>query len=150
MKKMLVTTDFSANSKKAIRFAMQIASQNNYKLLFYNVASIMKKPSIWDNIYYGDYERAEIRRNLDKLEKFISKIHQQTTLPMISYECICEVMNSPLFSVSEQIMNYANQVNANYICVSSRGSGTIDKLFGTIASELILKSSIPLFVVPKN
>jgi nucleotide-binding universal stress UspA family protein len=150
MKKILVTTDFSANSKKAIRFAMQLASQNNYKLLFYNVTGIMKKPSIWDNIYYSNYESAEIRKNKEKLEKFITKILHESSLPMISHECICEVLSSPLFSVSKQIMDYASQFDANYICVSSRGSGTIDKLFGTIASELILKSTIPLFVVPKN
>ena len=62
MKKILVTTDFSANSKKAIRFAMQLASQNNYKLVFYNVTTVMEKPSIWDIIYYGNYESAEIRK----------------------------------------------------------------------------------------
>jgi nucleotide-binding universal stress UspA family protein len=150
MKNILVTTDFSVNSKKAIRFAMQLASQNNYKLLFYNVASMMKKPSIWDDIYYGYYQSAEVKRNQEKLEKFVSKIHNETGLPMINYECICEVKNNPLFSVGKQIMYYATEANVNYICVCTRGSGTIDKLFGTIASELILKSTIPVFVIPKN
>ncbi|WP_310556949.1 universal stress protein [Flavobacterium sp.] len=150
MKKILVTTDFSANSKKAIRFAMQLASQNNYKLLFYNVTSVMKKPSIWDNIYYGNYESAEIRKNQEKLEKFITRIHQETTLPTINSECVCEVVNALGFSVGKQIMHYANEVKVDYICVSTRGSGTIDKLFGTIASELIIKSTTPVFVVPRN
>jgi nucleotide-binding universal stress UspA family protein len=150
MKKILVTTDFSLSSKKAIRFAMQLASQNNYRLVFYNVTSVMKKPSIWDNIYYGNYESAEIRKNEEKLEKMVTKIHQETALPMISYECVCETVNSPLFSVGKQIMHYANEIAADYICVSTRGSGTIDKLFGTVASELIIKSTIPVFVIPKN
>lgn len=150
MKKILVTSDFSTNSKKAIRFAMQLASQNNYKLVFYNVTSIMSKPSVWDNIYYGNYESAEIRRNQEKLEKFISKIHKETTLPIINYECVCEVVNGLGFSVGKQIMGYANENSADYICLTTRGSGTIDKLFGTIASELIVKSTIPVFVVPRN
>ena len=150
MKKILVTTDFSANSKKAIRFAMQLASQNNYKLLFYNVTSVMKKPSIWDTIYYGNYESAEIQKNQEKLKKFVARIHQESGLPIINYDCVCEAENSPLFSIGKQIMYYANEVAANYICVSTRGFGTIDKLFGTVASELILKSAIPVFVVPRN
>ncbi len=150
MKKILVTTDFSPNSKKAIRFAMQMASQNNYKLIFYNVTSVMKKPSIWDNIYYGNYERAEIRKNQEKLEKFVSRIHRETNLPTIDFECDCEVVNSPLFSVGQQIMHYAIQENIDYICVSNRGFGTLDKLFGTIASELIVKSTTPVFVIPRN
>ena len=150
MKTILVTTDFSANSKKAIRFAMQLASQNNYKLLFYNVTSVMKKPSIWDNIYYGNYETAEVRRNQEKLEKFVSRIHHEANLPTINYECNCEVFNALHISVSKQIMEFANEVYANYICISSRGHGTLDKLFGTVASELILKSTIPVFVIPRN
>ncbi|WP_395043996.1 universal stress protein [Flavobacterium sp.] len=150
MNKILVTTDFSINSKRAIRFAMQLASQNNYKLIFYNVTSIMSKPSVWDNIYYGNYESAEIRRNQEKLERFISRIHKEIALPTINYECICEVVNVFGFSVGKQIMSYANEVNANYICLSTRGSGILDKLFGTIASELILKSPIPIFVIPRN
>ena len=150
MKKILVTTDFSANSKKAIRFAMQLASQNNYKLVFYNVTTVMEKPSIWDIIYYGNYESAEIRKKLEKLENFVTKIHKETSLPKISYECICQVKDDSLSSIGKQIMKYANEVTANYICVSIRGSGTIDKLFGTIASELIIKSNIPVFVIPKN
>ncbi len=150
MKTILVTTDFSANSKKGIRFAMQLASQNNYKLIFYNVTSVMKKPSVWDNIYYSNYETEEVKRNQEKLEKFVLKIHHETNLPTINYECACEVLNTFRLSVGKQVMEYAKETYANYICVSSRGHGTIDKLFGTIASELILKSTIPVFVVPRN
>lgn len=150
MKKILITTDFSTNSKKAIRFAMQLASQNKYKLVFYNVTAVMEKPSIWDMIYYGNYESAEIKKNLKKLENFVAKIHKETSLPKISYECICEVKDGALSSIGEQIMKCANTVTANYICVSTKGSGTIDKLFGTIASELIIKSTVPVFVIPKN
>ena len=150
MKTILVTSDFSTNSKKAIRFAMQLASQNNYKLVFYNVTSIMSKPSVWDIVYYGIYEQTEKQKNQEKLEKFISKIHKETTLPIINYDCVCEVVNGLGFSVGKQIMGYANENSADYICLSTKGSGTIDKLFGTIASELIVKSPIPVFVVPKN
>ncbi len=37
MKKILVTTDFSANSKAAIRFAIQLASQSDTALPFLHV-----------------------------------------------------------------------------------------------------------------
>jgi nucleotide-binding universal stress UspA family protein len=150
MKKILVTTDFSANSKKAIRFAMQLASQNNYELLFYNVSLIIKKPSIWDTIYYGDFERAQLQKNQNKLENFISAIHKNTALPKLNYECVCEVVNNITFSISKRIMSYAKESSVNYICVGTRGSGTLEKLFGTVASELILKSEIPVFAIPRN
>ncbi|MDR6782771.1 nucleotide-binding universal stress UspA family protein [Pedobacter africanus] len=38
MKRILVTTDFSANSKAGLRFAIQLAAQNNYQLTFFHKA----------------------------------------------------------------------------------------------------------------
>ncbi len=150
MKKILVTTDFSSNSRKAIRFAMQLASQNNYKLIFYNVTDVMKKLSIWDNIYYSDYESRERKKSQEKLEKLVARIEKASNFSNLNYECVCELNSNPLLNVSKQIISFAENVKANYICVSTRGAGTIDKLFGTIASALILKSTVPLFVIPKN
>lgn len=37
MKRILVTTDFSANSKAGVRFAIQLALQTKCELVFYNV-----------------------------------------------------------------------------------------------------------------
>ena len=53
MNKIVVTTDFSNNSKKGILFAMQLAKQHHYELVFYNVVQIYM-PTIWDNVYYGN------------------------------------------------------------------------------------------------
>ena len=150
MKTILVTTDFSANSKKAIRFAMQLASQNNYKLVFYNVTYVAIRPNAWDTVYSGSSNTNEISINQEKLENLIIKIHRESKLAEISYECDCEVAEGPFLNVGNHIMEYAEKIKASYICVSTTGSGTFSKLFGSTASELILKSTIPLFVIPKN
>ena len=150
MKKILVATDFSTNSKKAIRFAMQLASQNNYKLVFYNVIDVTNQPNAWDTVYSGSLNTNEISINQEKLENLISKIHRESKLTKIRYECNCEVAEGPFLNVGNHIMEYAEKIKASYICVSTNGSGTISKLFGSTASALILKSTIPLFVIPKN
>lgn len=148
MKTILVTTDFSTNSKKAVRFAIQLASQNNYRLIFYNITDVIKKPSMWDNVYHGDYNDNQIKNNLEKLEKFVSKIQNEISIALTNFECLCDINEDPLMNVSKQIMSISDKLNVNYICVSTRGSGVIDKLFGTVASELILNSVIPVFIVP--
>ena len=150
MEKIIVTTDFSANSKRAMRFAMQLAAQTNRKLIFYHVLKIMKKPSIWDNIYYGDYEIAELKRGQVTLERFVHIIHREGNFPKLDYECICELDNNLIQNTSKQIMNFAEGMEAQFICISTRGAGKIEKLFGTIPMELIIKSEVPVIVVPKN
>lgn len=150
MKKILVTTDFSANSKKAIRFAMQLASQNNYKLVFYNVAYVTNIPNAWQTIYPDNVSHNEFKINQEKLENLIAKIHRETKLAAISYECYCEAVEGPFLNVGDHILDYAVKIKANYICVSTTGSGTMSKLFGSTASALILNSIIPVFIIPKN
>ena len=71
MKKIVVTTDFSENSKKGILFAIQLASQTDCELIFYNVVSIYM-PTIWDNVYYNEFQTGELERSqsfLDLLER---------------------------------------------------------------------------------
>lgn len=48
MEKLLVTTDFSTNSKAGIRFALQLQSQSNCSLVFYHAISV-SKPTSWSD-----------------------------------------------------------------------------------------------------
>jgi nucleotide-binding universal stress UspA family protein len=143
--KIVVATDFSANSKKGILFAMQLASQTNCELIFYNVVTIFR-PSIWDNVYYGQFETDEIDRSYKILENFISDVYHQNKIAKTNYTCVCEVG----MVASNQIIEYAKTSHANYICVSTIGAGKLSQLFGTTASELIAFSPTPLLIVPKN
>jgi nucleotide-binding universal stress UspA family protein len=150
MEKIIVTTDFSANSKRAMRFALQLAVQTQRKLIFYHVIPTVKKPSIWDHVYYGDYENEELKRVQITLERFVHIIHKEGHFPELDYECICELENNLVENTSKQIMNFAEGMEAQFICISTTGAGAIEKLFGTIPTALIIKSEVPVIVVPKN
>jgi nucleotide-binding universal stress UspA family protein len=52
--------------------------------------------------------------------------------------------------VSQAILDFAAEVGASYICISTRGAGTIKKLIGTHTSALIKNASIPVFAIPKD
>ena len=65
---------------------MQLASQTQCDLIFYNVVEIFR-PSIWDTLYYGQYEASEIERSQKLLEKFISSIHQKMGSTKLNYKC---------------------------------------------------------------
>jgi nucleotide-binding universal stress UspA family protein len=145
MKKVLVTTDFSPNSKKGIHFAMQLAMQSNCELIFFNVVEIFR-PYIWDQIYYDQYELTELERSQMKLEQFIHDLYKNSTLLKKSYSCVCQVGNS----ASNTIIEYAQKIHADYLCVSSIGQGKLIQMIGTTASELISFSPVPIFIVPGN
>lgn len=145
MTKILVTTDFSVNSKKGVLFAMQLAKQTQCELIFYNVVKIFR-PTIWDNVYYEEFEIKEITRSQKFLEKFISDLFLKTKITNVTYKCVCEVA----MVASNQIIGYAKTSKAHYICVSTVGEGKLNQLFGTTASELITFSPTPVIIVPQN
>lgn len=145
MKKILVTTDFSTNSKAGIRFAIQLASQTNSELVFYNVIKILK-PSVWKQIKWENHVEEESNKKLLKLKNFIHSIYKNTSMKKPIYRCVVEVETI----VDMQIIAFAQTIQANYICMSTKGAGNIRKIFGTNAASLIATSPIPVIVVPHN
>jgi nucleotide-binding universal stress UspA family protein len=143
--KIVVATDYSTNSKKAILFAMQLAQQTKCELIFYNVIQIYM-PTIWDTVYYGQFENDELSKSQDYLERFIKTIYKANNFQNDHYKCVCEVG----LSAGNEIIEYAKTSNVNYICVSTIGEGKLSQLFGTTASELIAFSPTPVIIVPKN
>ena len=144
MKKILVTTDFSANSKAGIRFAIQLASQAPCQLIFYYVKAALAKDA-WSQIDYNDANNSENILLKDKLNNFIANIYSTTGKHADSK--IEYVIESKIY-VNAAIIDYAQKCKANYICMSTRGGGLVNKFIGTNASSLITTSPVPLIVVP--
>ena len=70
MKNLLVTTDFSSNSKSAIKFAMQVASQTGAEIVFYHTIELLK-PTSWSKEKNSKFEAAKKNEFTGKLEKFV-------------------------------------------------------------------------------
>ena len=143
MSKILVTTDFSDNSKTGIRFAIQLASQNGYELVFYNAVSLLR-PTSWSSERYKNYAASEIEQHQTRLEQFISGICKKNNLTPVNFSCIVEI--GIVFAT--QVVLYAKKIQADFICISTKGAGDIEKFFGTNSSALIETSTIPVFVIP--
>ena len=67
MKKILVTTDFSANSKAALRFTIQLASQGEVALTFLHVQQVMRMTT-WNEAAYLAYKKGELAKAKQKLD----------------------------------------------------------------------------------
>ncbi len=145
MKKILVTTDFSVNSKAGIRFAIQLASQQPFELTFFHSFYIMKPTSINEKAsrFYVKNETAKIQ---SQLEEFVSDEYKSVQIKPAKIKCV--IKSSVLTDTN--IRTYASKNKYNYICISTRGAGRFKKLFGTNTSNLIHKSTVPVITVPHN
>ncbi|MEJ7610512.1 MAG: universal stress protein [Ferruginibacter sp.] len=145
VKRILVTTDFSENSKAGLHFAIQLASQNNYELVFFHTPHILI-PNAWNNNRIEVYEESEIKRFEDKLDLFVKEVYDSLHITPLKMDCV--VKNS-VFPQSN-IMEYAVENNFSFICISTRGAGKVARLLGTNTGNLINHSDVPVIAVPYN
>ena len=143
MDKILVTTDFSTNSKAGIRFAIQLASQYKFELTFFHSYYVMK-PSSWSDKTFNEYEKDEAEKIQMKLNKFVASIYK--SIGAVPKQIKCKVKSSVDTEIS--IIEYAIDNKFNFICISTRGAGTLKKMFGSNTSNLINHSTVPVIVVP--
>jgi nucleotide-binding universal stress UspA family protein len=148
MKKILVPIDFSSNSKKALRFAIQLASQTNTEIIFFHLVNVITPTSdtIWDYAYYAQFQDEELQRKQNQLVKLIKVVYNDKLPSGVKYSCVCQLGND----IGDQIIAYAKKNKIDFICTGARGTGIVTKLFGTVATYLIVNSPIPVFVIPKN
>ncbi len=147
MKKLLVTTDFSASSKAALRFAIQLASQNNDQLTFFHSYNILRLTGWSEDVFYS-FENSQKVVIQKKLIRMVKKVYRSMNL--VPGELDCVVRNG--LSADRNILEYAKNNQYNYICISRRGTGkgTGSKIFGSIISRLITKSKVPVIAIPEN
>ena len=143
MKKILVTTDFSADSKAGLRFAIQLASQSRFALTFFHSYNTMS-PTAWTVARIKDYEKSEADKIQQKLDQFVKKAYQELGIKPEHHHC---VIKSSVFAQSN-IMEYAGEHHFDFICISTRGAGRLKRLLGTNTANLINNSEIPVIAVP--
>jgi len=146
MKKVLVPTDFSPNSKSGIRFSIHWASQQRIELVFVHVLNILRATR-WSDTYYEKYAKEEKALCSTKFKKFIADIYRQMKKEPGKHDTlIIEGISADI-----SILDYCRKTTGiDCICVSTRGAGKFEKIFGTNTGNLITKATIPVLAVPKN
>jgi len=146
MKKILVPTDFSANSRAGVRFAIHWAAQQKLDLVFVHVLNILRVSS-WSDAYFAKYATQEENLRRTKFEKFIADIYRQMNVKPGKYSII--IIQG--ISADISILDYCRKNKGiDYICISTRGAGKFKKIFGTNTGNLISKSEVPVLAVPQN
>ena len=144
--KLLVTTDFSANSKGAIRFAQTLAKQSkNVEVVFYHGIHIMK-PTVWSDVFFKSYKNDEIERLTIDLKKFI---HASIGKNKGNFSDEKFVVDNCI-STEKDIIRYAEKNKIDFICIATQGAGVLRKIMGTHTSYIVNNSKIPVLVIPSH
>lgn len=144
--KILVTTDFSANSKGAIRFAQTLARQsNNVDVVFYHALHIMK-PTRWSNVFFNAYKDEELVRLSAELENFIHSVIGKSKTKFSTVNFVVEFC----ISTEKNIIKYAEKNKLDFICIATQGAGMLRKVIGTHTSYIVINSKVPVFVIPSH
>lgn len=146
MKKILVTTDLSQDSKSGIRFALQLSTQSQAQLIFLYVMEPVLKPVRWSAETFEKYRNNQFTNAEEQLQQFVGSVLEQASrrIPNV----VCTVVEGGRFS--EAVIEHAKKVKADFICMSTRGAGTLRKVIGTNASDMLTTSPVPVLVVPKS
>lgn len=145
MEKILVTTDLSANARAGLRFAIQYARQHKVELVVLHIHYVLRA-SIWSDKTYEMYVK-ETQQNLQKdLENWIKSVYRSVKADIGLHHAV--LVNQ--YDIENTIIKYASANNCRYIFMSTRGAGLVRKVFGTITSGVLTRSSVPVVVVPKH
>jgi len=143
MKKILVTTDMSGNSKAGIRFAIKLAASLGAELIILHVHHLLRA-SFWSESEYELYLRKHTENTMEELQPFVKHIYNRLTYTAGKYR----IALHRHFDVPAGIMEFAAANDCSYIVTTTRGAGMMMKILGTNASALIQRSQIPVITVP--
>ncbi len=142
----LVPTDFSVNSKAGLRFAMYWSVRQPVKLIFIHIFHAKLSPLSTDE-ENSKYIEIESKRLKNKLNLHILSLYKTLGIKPGKFTSVVRQG----ISADLSILDYCRENDhINYICISTRGAGTVNKIFGTNTGNLITKSDVPVLAIPKK
>jgi nucleotide-binding universal stress UspA family protein len=141
MKKILVPIDFSANSRKALDYATEIAKRCGAEIILLHITEATHASLNEYVILEGDYDRELIKNVNSKLEIMAQAAREVGGVP-VKYE----VYNG---FVPDAIKAATKKNHADLIIMGTVGdSGVREKLFGSMTAAVIGQSTIPVLAIP--
>nr|WP_321412394.1 universal stress protein [uncultured Carboxylicivirga sp.] len=142
MKNILVTVDFNEGDKVLINKASELASAFKSKVWIVHIAAPSPDFVGYDvgPQYIRDYRANELREEHHKLVDYTSELKEKS----IDAEGLL-VQGATI----EMVIDEAKRLNADLIIAGYHAHGFIYKaLLGSVSTEIIKKSVIPVLIVP--
>ena len=125
--------------------AIKLSKQRRAELIILQVYHLLK-PFKWTTAAFERYAEQFREKTVEELKTFIADIYKAMEEAETGYQ-LALVSN---LDVVDGIREYADKHNCDYVCISTRGAGTLAKLFGTHTAKLISSSTIPVLCIPST
>jgi universal stress protein A len=136
----LVPTDFSAKSRTAVNYAIELARHFGAQV---TLVHVVPEPSALDYTIGGipDGQWEQMREEADK------KMNQELARAKLNYEPVDSLVRTGL-GLHEQIKSATREVSADLVVLSTHGyTGWKHLLFGSDAEQLLHEIPCPVLVV---
>lgn len=144
----LFATDYSEVAFNAGKFAVQFAKATNSTLFILHVydipfSSTPSNPNEFVRVK-NDSKNAETM----SLEQHKSAIFGSLNMSEKEVDCVC---NAHMGNTVSQILNEANEINADFIVTGTHGASKFHETFlGSHSWSIVKKTDIPVLCVPAN
>jgi nucleotide-binding universal stress UspA family protein len=142
MDSILVATDFSANANVAAEYAVMLAKKMNAKVtLFHSYSILFPVPGIPKEITEPKEFGKAVEAELEKLA-----INLRNIAPGVAVDYLCK-SGFPVDAITAQV----NERKIDLVIMGIKGAGRISEMLaGSFTTDLIMKASFPVMVVPLN
>lgn len=142
-KKILVATDGSAHSDRAVNAAIEFAKQVNGRLVAMSVAEPYPFPPISESPYSGGSAAYE-RRALELAQEHVDKVAAAAAAAQVP----CETVVVHGLNPHEEIVGTAEKTQCDAIFMATHGRKGLNKLFaGSETQKVIAHSRVPVMVI---
>jgi universal stress protein A len=143
MKKILVPTDFSKFSDKALKQAVEMAKQNKAKIYLLHVVGVVQQCAVdycLDQQTIDALDKKSIKSSEDMMQKQIKKVVNSRDVEIISYV----VKGTPY----HEILKEQEDKKIDLIVIATHGrTGLIGHLLGSVAEKVVRHAKCPVFLV---
>jgi nucleotide-binding universal stress UspA family protein len=150
MKTILVPTDFSKNSLKALRFAIELAVKNSFKIIAVHQTSILEMAP--ESTFTGFYVPSPIDQIgflKNELEKFVNRAINTSASKINKSAITSEII--PGVGTVQTILETAKKHKADIIILGSTGASGLKRiLIGSVAAKVLELSTIPVIIIPEK
>lgn len=145
MKRILVPVDFSPTSKKAFRYAVDIAARAGGTVILCHFFKPLKSSDSGAPHYAREYNQRIETNNLKRLQRLKKKVLADTS------ESVTISTLVGRFPVVKNILEFAESNHVDLIVMGTQGATGLKKItVGSIAAKVMEQSEIPVLLVPEK
>lgn len=149
MKTILLPTDFSDNSWKAIEYALQLFKKEDCK--FYILHALEEQASVPSAGVKSKritkmIQDSRTKVSQDDLNKVLEKVQKHSKNSKHTFEA-----KLVIGSLLNSVQTFVDKTNIEIVVIGNKGASALKKVtFGSNAAQLVLKLTCPIIAVPES